>query len=129
MWDWEKEENRIRIVQEGVNEKDYICLITDFSSMLYDYVYTGTPVLYYIPDYEEFLVGMNHYRELDMPLEDGFGPWTDSCDELLENLKMTADNDFIVQENYREKYESFFKVRENAREALYDMLTGKQEEF
>ena len=124
-----KEENRIRIVQEGVNEKDYICLITDFSSMLYDYVYTGTPVLYYIPDYEEFLVGMNHYRELDMPLEDGFGPWTDSCDELLENLKMTADNDFIVQENYREKYESFFKVRENAREALYDMLTGKQEEF
>lgn len=47
------------------NVSDYDLLITDFSSYMFDYIYTNIPVLSYIPDMDEFLCGMNGYRKAD----------------------------------------------------------------
>ena len=54
----------IRLIQE-VQEEEYSLFVTDFSSYLFDFLFMGTPVVSFIPDFEEFRCGMNGYRDVD----------------------------------------------------------------
>lgn len=56
--------DNIHLVDE-IAEEDYSLFITDFSSYMFDFIYMNIPVLSYIPDFDEFLCGMNGYREVD----------------------------------------------------------------
>ena len=63
-------------------------MITDYSSIVFDSVYLGCPIIYFVPDYAEFLAGVSHnYRKLDLPLEEGFGPFTEDADSLIDRLE------------------------------------------
>jgi hypothetical protein len=57
--------DRVVFVEEADPAWRYRLMMTDFSSYLYDFVYCGVPVMSYIPDLDEFLCGMNGYRELN----------------------------------------------------------------
>lgn len=100
-------------------------LITDFSSILYDFVFMEKPILYYIPDLQQFYSGLNHYRELDMPLDSGFGLWTNQVDLLVEQLLKLNKNDFQIDERYYKKYRTFFYDLKSTRMALYEKIVEK----
>lgn len=102
---------RISFVQGAIDEADYSIAITDFSSYVYDFVYCDARVLYFVPDEVEFEAGLNHYSQLDMPYQDGFGPYaTDSreASRLLAKIISDLENDAPLDERYAKKYEGFF---------------------
>lgn len=116
------EGERIRLAEDIVDINQYKMLITDFSSILYDFVYMNKPILYFVPDYKEFLSGLNHYRELDIPLENGFGRFTDQKGKLIDYLIQMQGRNFQIEEIYREKYQKLFNNLVSTREKLYENL-------
>ncbi|MCR5846615.1 MAG: bifunctional glycosyltransferase family 2 protein/CDP-glycerol:glycerophosphate glycerophosphotransferase [Lachnospiraceae bacterium] len=56
--------DRVRLVDSTVDTGEYRIFITDFSSYMYDFLYADIPVLYFLPDSDEFKSGMNGYRNL-----------------------------------------------------------------
>lgn len=103
----------------------YDLIITDFSSMLFDFVYMNKPVVYYVPDINEFKCGLNHYRELDMPLEDGLGFFATDVESIVDHIIELAKNNFIVKEEYKDKYAKFYElISSKATDALYNALSG-----
>lgn len=85
--------DNIHCVQGEINENDYGIVITDFSSYVFDFVYRGCDVVYFMPDALEFRAGLNHYRELDLPLEKGFGPYCESPDKVIDALEAAINQD------------------------------------
>ena len=99
-------------------------LITDYSSIVFDSVYLNCPVLYFVPDYELFLAGVSHnYRQLDLPLENGFGPFSQDADTLLDHLEEYINNGFVPQEPYASRMKDFFLYRDDhCCDRLYDAM-------
>lgn len=91
---------RINLV-ETINEGDYKLVITDFSSYVFDFVYAGSDVMYFLPDHIEFEAGLNHYSQLDLPFDKGFGPYCETAEEAFEALS-----------NYLEGAKTFIDNRE-----------------
>ena len=115
---------RITVSSGGTDMDDYRLMITDYSSIVFDAVYMGCPILYFVPDYDKFVAGVSHnYRELDLPLEQGFGPFTQTATELIDCLKECVAHDFEPQSPYRERMDGFFLHRDgHCRDRLYDIL-------
>lgn len=101
----------ISLAPDRIQESDYSIIITDFSSYVYDFVYVGSRVLYFVPDHLEFTAGLNQYAELDMPFEAGFGPfcqdsWT--AVESLRQLILQQEQECVHNQKYRERRTNFF---------------------
>lgn len=57
-------------------------LLGDYSSIYFDYLYLERPILFYIPDLEEYVSGRGLYRGVDtLP-----GPCSDDLDEIIRLL-------------------------------------------
>lgn len=116
---------RVNILGGGeIRMEDYLVMITDFSSIVFDFVYLERPVLYFVPDYTLFKAGVTHnYRELDIPIEDGFGEFTQTAAELIESLRRLAENKFQPAPQYAEKMKGFFLDRGKSHsDKLYEAL-------
>ena len=111
--------NRIRMVGEDVSIEDYALIITDFSSYVFDYACLVRPVIYYIPDYEEFKSGMHHYRKLDLPLEDAFGHFYTETEQVIEEIRAIAERGFVSESQYKERMNNFYLPLENCAERIY----------
>lgn len=109
---------RIKLVRDAV-PGEYLVLITDFSSYVFDFVYLKTPVVYYFPDYSEFVSGNYQYRELDIPFDKGFGRLCTTAEETVAELRKIAGNGFKMPEEFSVRAENFFIPLENCREKLY----------
>ncbi len=71
-------------------------LLTDFSSIYFDYLATGRPVFFYIPDLEDYLDQRGLYKTIEqLP-----GPATKSIEELTEWI----NNIDTVVASYHDKY-------------------------
>ena len=105
----------------------YLAMITDYSSIALDFVYLERPLLYFVPDYEDFLAGRTHsYQELHIPLEEAFGPLAQTQDELMAALEELAARDFAPEAVYWERMHGFFECREAVhRRGLYEVLMGE----
>ncbi|MCL2106102.1 MAG: bifunctional glycosyltransferase family 2 protein/CDP-glycerol:glycerophosphate glycerophosphotransferase [Oscillospiraceae bacterium] len=117
---------RITLLQEEPPPEQYKVFITDFSSYVFDFVYLNRCVQYFVPDEEKFRAGMNHYRSLDLPLEEAFGPVAYDAVTAVENLCKLAEADFVPELVYRERTKGFFYPLENCAEALYNALTTEK---
>ena len=115
-----------RVVMAGahVDIEDYKMFITDFSSFVFDFAYLCRPVLYFVPDYGQFKAGMNHYRELDLPFEEAFGPLVLDPESAVEEIKKAAENDFDLEPIYAERMRNFYYPLENCAEALYNEVSS-----
>ena len=86
------------------------------------------PILYFVPDYEIFKAGVTHsYNILDLPLEEGFGDIAQTADELLEDIRYLAENDFVPKDIYAKRMQNFFgeRTRDHA-ENLYQNLIHRK---
>ncbi|MDR2524575.1 MAG: bifunctional glycosyltransferase family 2 protein/CDP-glycerol:glycerophosphate glycerophosphotransferase [Oscillospiraceae bacterium] len=112
----------IRFSTPGTPISDYAAVITDFSSFVFDFVYLRRPVIYFMPDTELFRAGLNGYRALDLPLEEGFGPLTETAEEALAALQALLEQNCAAQEPYRTREDAFFPSLHDCREKLYRAL-------
>lgn len=102
---------------------DYKIVITDYSSFVFDFVYLKRVVVYFMPDYAQFKAGFNDYKELDIPLEEGFGELTKTADELVLALGKIIKNDGKALPPFAEKTDGFFLNQDkNSRATIYKHL-------
>lgn len=112
----------VRIAEKTVDEFSYSVFITDFSSFVFDFIYLKRPILYFVPDMDLFDAGLNHYRQLDIPLNDGFGELSTDCDKAVDDLIALIKNNCIPEEKYVDKMNGLFFDVENHSEELYNSL-------
>lgn len=106
---YEISSDRVHLVREqSISEFEYALFMTDFSSFLFDFVYLCRPLIYFVPDCEQFSSGMNDYRELDIPFERGFGPYAQTASEAVEQVLHLLRNSCRPQAPYMDRIRSFF---------------------
>lgn len=101
-------------------------LITDYSSVFFDFAYMGKPVIYYQFDEDEFRE--NHYKEGYFNYRgDGFGPVYNNTDDVVQYLiKVIADSN---QDEYKERLDRFFVLHDkNNCERNYSAIKNLLEE-
>lgn len=102
--------------------EEYKMFITDFSSFQFDYIFLKRPIIYFVPDMEEFKAGLHTYRELDLKYEDAFGELCLTSDELLEKVLSYEKRNFQLEEKYKERMANFFYEIKNPCEKIYNSL-------
>ncbi|WP_280700869.1 glycosyltransferase [Kitasatospora sp. GP82] len=98
-----------RDVQDAL--KECSLMVTDYSSVFFDVVYMGTPLVYVPFDFDEFY--SKHYRlgYLNI-LTDGFGPACRTVEHAVDEVIASMANGFVMQSPYRERVEAFFGPRD-----------------
>ncbi len=92
-------------------------LITDYSSIYFDFAYLGKPVVYYQPDYKEYRKehGLNEgYFDYQ---KDSFGPVIKDSNEIVAAIKESANK------KYAKKGQKFFSIQDsNNCERIFKLL-------
>ncbi|MFL6098443.1 MAG: CDP-glycerol glycerophosphotransferase family protein [Actinomycetales bacterium] len=89
--------------------KESAVLLTDYSSVGFDFSFLHRPVLYYQFDQERFLGPRGSHLDLDAELP---GPIVFTDDDLLAELSSLADNDFRMDTTYRRRADRFMTHRD-----------------
>ena len=86
-------------------------LITDYSSVFFDFAYMKKPCIYYQFDKNKFY--SQHYKQgyFDYS-KNGFGEVATDIEELLEALKKNLDLNFSLETNYLERIDHFFELHD-----------------
>lgn len=113
---------RVLVAGDDIYVEDYKMFITDFSSYVFDYACLNRPILYYVTDYMQFKSGMNHYKELDLPFEKAFGLMVTESLEAVAEIEKIINREFIPEEVYSERMNSFYFPLDNCRERLYEYI-------
>lgn len=98
-------------------------LITDYSSVFFDYAHSKRPILFFMPDLEDYISSRGVYEEI---LENLPGPKLTDNEELIECLNNIDD----VEKEYLDKYEEFYneycdKGHGDASERIIKEVFGK----
>ena len=87
-------------------------MVTDFSSVFFDFVYMKKPVIYYQFDKEDYR--KKHYKEGAFSYElHGFGPVLNTEQEVVDYIQHVIDNNFEMDSMYSDRLEGFFEFRDN----------------
>lgn len=87
-------------------------LITDYSSVYFDFAYMGKPVIYYQFDSEQYYA--KHYKKGYFDYEKmGFGPVVGNEEEVISNLEQICDAQFKPSTLYLNRMNEFFPTRDN----------------
>ena len=96
---------------DSINNSDL--LITDYSSISFDFAYVYKPILYYQFDYEEFYSGKHTYRQGAYDYESmGFGKVVSSFEKLLSELEVLIENSAKMEKKYIDRVNSFFRYND-----------------
>jgi CDP-glycerol glycerophosphotransferase len=88
-------------------------LITDYSSVTYDFAYMYKPLIYYQFDLEEFESHQYSQGEKYTYETDGFGKVCYSEEETIGIIKDIASQDFRISEIYKRRVDDFFLYHDN----------------
>lgn len=125
---FEIDSDRVNVVSDA-DVADYNAFVTDFSSYVFDFAYLKRPIMYFVPDYPQFKSGMNHYRDLDLPFDEAFGPMFTEADEAAGCLCSMIENGFALEGPYKQRLEEFFfDFDGNCAENLYQLVRKFDEE-
>lgn len=97
-------------VQKLLIESDI--LITDFSSIFFDFAYMKKPEIFYQFDEEKYRAG--HYEEGYFKYrEDAFGPVFEKEYDVLDYLEKILDNGAQMEKKYEERVDGFFAFNDH----------------
>ena len=96
-------------------------LITDYSSVAFDFAYMKKPVIYYHFDRNDFHFDIeNSYFKYDSM---GFGPIADTYEELKKEIMDLVLNYCEMDDFYKKRVDKFFKFRDgNNSKRVYDAI-------
>lgn len=87
-------------------------LVTDYSSIFFDFAYMRKPLVYYQFDYEKYRRGQ--YKQGYFTYEeDGFGPVAHTETELLQHIDYSIRNGMSMPTKYKERLSGFFAYRDD----------------
>lgn len=89
--------------------KESRILITDYSSVYFDFAYMRKPIIYYQFDYEDFI--SKHYDKGYFD-ESSFGPKVINEEELLNELEWYIHHNAILKPDHSNNIDSFFPIRD-----------------
>ena len=91
--------------------KESALLITDYSSVFFDFAYMKKPLLYFQFDAEDFF--SKHYQKgyFDYKI-DGFGKVCATNEELVLEMQNLLKKNFVMEDCYTERIEEFFLLRD-----------------
>lgn len=104
----------VTIVHQGevdvqVLIKESSMMLTDYSSVAFDFSFLHRPVLYYQFDRTRFIGKYASHIDLDNELP---GPITDSLDGIFQNLFQYGENNFLMKERDVQKADRFIENRD-----------------
>ncbi len=89
--------------------KESALLITDYSSVVFDFAYMKKPVIYFQFDKEDFF--KSHYEKGYFDYESmGFGKVLTGVSDLVDETVRIAKNDFAIDSHYLKRTEAFFPL-------------------
>lgn len=112
-------------VQTLLNESKI--LVSDYSSVIFDFAFLNKPVIYYQFDYDHFF--KYHYGKGYYSYEkDGFGPCTETPEQTVKLIENYVENDYIVEEKYKNNKNRFFTLEqtENSERVYKQILECKK---
>ena len=86
-------------------------LVTDYSSVAFDFAYLRKPVIYAQGDRKEFFDSHLYDEGYFSYEDDGFGPVTESIDELVSAIVSLVSGTGSMEEKYLERANNFFAFR------------------
>ena len=102
--------------------KHVTVLITDYSSCMIDAVFHDLPILYYVPDYYEYLSGDRGFAV--NPDSVMCGPKAFNEQSLAMELQNALSNpDSAKKDNYQKVYEMFWNGSKSLEEIWNDVFT------
>lgn len=99
-------------------------LVTDYSSVCFDYSYMKKPMLYFQFDIKEF--SERQYSESDYYTyeNNGFGPIVYTVDDVVDEIIKSAENGFEIERKYLKRVEEFFTDFGNTHcETIYKLVS------
>ncbi len=97
-------------------------LITDYSSVFFDFAHSKKPILFYVPDIEKYSLLRGLYSEVKDNLP---GPEIYNEDELINCIKNINDVEKEYANNYNKFYEKFCGLGHgNASEEVINIIFG-----
>ena len=102
----------------GANEVDYSkvfaesnLLITDYSSIFFDFAYLKKPIIYYQFDKQEFF--QKHYKHGYFQYEtDGFGDVIEKEEDIINKIEFYFNNEFKMENKYIDRVNDTFKYKD-----------------
>lgn len=106
--------------------KESALLVTDFSSVFFDFAYMQKPVVYYQFDEEEFY--SRHYERGYFDYHTmGFGPVCAEHETLVETLLQLCRWNLTLEESYRRRIQGFFPLHDtNNCQRIYEIIRGDE---
>ncbi|AZV62120.1 CDP-glycerol glycerophosphotransferase family protein [Peribacillus frigoritolerans] len=104
----------VRVISQGEVDvqrliKESAIMITDYSSVAFDFSFLHKPVIYYQFDRDRFIGKRPSHLDLDNDLP---GEIVDELDGLLGVLAEYANTDFVMKKKYIDKANRFIKYRD-----------------
>ncbi len=93
--------------------KQSALLITDYSSVVYDFSYMYKPVLYYQFDKEDFEKYQYAPGESFSYEKEGFGDVFRDENELVAEIRRLYSRNFEMDEKFRSRVDEFFRYHDN----------------
>ena len=104
--------------------KESKLLITDFSSVFFDFAYMRKPAIYFQFD-EEFYYSHHYEKGYFDYRRDGFGRVCVDGDECLKETKRLVDNNFSLDNEYKDRIEQFFPLKDaNNCERIFEKVAS-----
>lgn len=89
--------------------RDAAILITDFSSVFFDFAYMRKPTIYFQFDEKDYY--SQHYQIAYFDYrKDGFGPVVLDKESILDELNTLSDNNLKISKYYLERVNAFFPL-------------------
>lgn len=83
-------------------------LVTDYSSVAFDFAYLRKPLVYFQADTAEFYAGQLYDKGYFSYEEDGFGEVLYSADTLIDTLLTYMEAGCVMKPEYRRRVDEFF---------------------
>ncbi len=89
-------------------------LITDFSSVFFDFAYMEKPVIYYQFDRERYISEHYDYTKGYFDYDTmGFGEVVSDKEELLTAIKHVLRQEFVLEDKYKTRIRTFFPLKDD----------------
>ena len=91
--------------------KDSMLLVTDFSSVFFDFSYMEKPIIYYQFDEDKF--NEEHYKKGYFDYRSmGFGDVIINHEELITKILQYIESNFVFEEKYKNRVGNFFELKD-----------------
>ncbi len=102
--------------------KESKLLITDYSSIFFDFTYMRKSLIYYQFDVNDFY-GKHYQRSYFSHKDNGFGPIVETEQEVINQIFKSIDNNFELNDLYKKRIDEFFPLYDtNNSRRIFDAI-------